>query len=71
MTSMQLMLKYLEDEGLENTGAYYKAKLLFENKEKQDIIETFCQGYYEGKNDSDYTADEYYRKLIKILNQNK
>ena len=31
---MQLMLKYLEDEGLENTGAYYKAKLLFENKEK-------------------------------------
>ena len=67
MTSMQLMLKYLEDEGLENTGAYYKAKLLFENKEKKDIIETFCQGYYEGKNDSDYTADEYYRKLIEIV----
>lgn len=60
---MQLMLKYLEDEGLEHTGAYYKAKFLFEDKEKNDLIESFSQGYYEGKNNSDDTADKWYRKL--------
>ena len=37
-TAMQLMLWYLENEGLEESGAYYKAKMLIE-KEKEQIIE--------------------------------
>ena len=40
---MQLMIWYLENEGLEESGAYYKAKMLLE-KEKEQIIDAFIQG---------------------------
>ena len=41
---MQLMIWYLENEGLEESGAYYKAKMLLE-KEKEQIIDAFEVGY--------------------------
>lgn len=37
-TAMQLMLWYLENEGLEESGVYYKAKMLLE-KEKEQMID--------------------------------
>ena len=45
MTAMQLMLWYLENEGLEESGAYYKAKMLLE-KEKEQIIEAVEFGLF-------------------------
>ena len=44
-TAMQLMLWYLENEGLEESGAYYKAKMLLE-KEKEQIIEAVEFGLF-------------------------
>ena len=46
-TAIQLMLWYLENEGLEESGAYYKAKMLLE-KEKEQIIDAFEQGFEFG-----------------------
>jgi hypothetical protein len=62
-TAMQLMVWYLENEGLEESGAYYKAIMLLE-KEKEQIIEAFKTGY----NVTEYDADEYFDL---IYNQNK
>ena len=42
---MQLMLWYLKNEGLEESGAYYKAKMLLE-KEKEQIIEAVEFGLF-------------------------
>ena len=63
-TAMQLMIWYLENEGLEESGAYYKAKMLLE-KEKEQIIEAFEQGLEFGfpTNGSNY--------FNKTFNQNK
>ena len=63
-TAMQLMVWYLENEGLEESGAYYKAIMLLE-KEKEQIIEAFEQGLEFGfpKNGSNY--------FNKTYNQNK
>ena len=44
-TAMQLMLWYLKNEGLEESGAYYKAKMLLE-KEKEQIIEAVEFGLF-------------------------
>jgi hypothetical protein len=45
-TAIQLMLWYLENEGLEQSGAYYKAKMLLE-KEKDQMLDF---GLYVKKN---------------------
>ena len=73
-TAMQLMLWYLENEGLEESGAYYKAKMLLE-KEKEQIIDAFEVGYKSCDLDE---AFEINRKLAsgelhynKTYNQNK
>jgi len=39
-TAMELMLWYLENEGLQESGVYYKAKMLLE-KEKDQRIKDF------------------------------
>ena len=44
-TAMQIMLWYLENEGLEESGAYYKAKMLLD-KEKEQIIEAVEFGLF-------------------------
>lgn len=64
-TAMQLMLWYLENEGLEESGAYYKAKMLLE-KEKEQIIDAFIQGGEQWN--SEDASVEYYNKTY---NQNK
>jgi len=71
---MQLMIWYLENEGLEESGAYYKAKMLLE-KEKEQIIDAFEVGYKSCDLDE---AFEINRKLAsgelhynKTYNQNK
>ena len=64
-TAIQLMLWYLENEGLEESGAYYKAKMLLE-KEKEQIIDAFIQGG-EQWNSEDASVD-YYNQTY---NQNK
>jgi len=73
-TAMQLMIWYLENEGLEESGAYYKAKMLLE-KEKEQIIDAFEVGYKSCDLDE---AFEINRKLAsgelhynKTYNQNK
>ena len=43
---MQLMIWYLENESLEESGAYYKAKMLLE-KEKEQLLDF---GLYVKKN---------------------
>jgi hypothetical protein len=42
-TAMELMLWYLENEGLQESGVYYKAKMLLE-KEKDQRIKDFQNG---------------------------
>ena len=64
-TAMQLMLWYLENEGLEESGAYYKAKMLLE-KEKEQIIDAFIQGGEQWN--SEDASVEYYNQTY---NQNK
>jgi hypothetical protein len=64
-TAMQLMIWYLENEGLEESGAYYKAKMLLE-KEKESIIDAFVQGGEQWN--SEDASVEYYNKTY---NQNK
>lgn len=56
-TAMQLMLWYLENEGLEESGAYYKAKMLLE-KEKEQIIEA-----RDGRETSSFTTGKDYYDL--------
>lgn len=53
-TAMQLMVWYLENEGLEESGAYYKAKMLLE-KEKEQIVDA-CNANLKGllTNGKDY-----------------
>lgn len=59
MTAMQLMLWYLKNEGLEESGAYYKAKMLLE-KEKEQIID-FAYGCVQHISRED--IEQYYNKL--------
>jgi hypothetical protein len=65
-TAMQLMLWYLENEGLEESGAYYKAKMLLE-KEKEQIIDAYDKG--SDVNDDLKplygTTEEYYNQTYK------
>ena len=56
---MQLMLWYLKNEGLEESGAYYKAKMLLE-KEKEQIID-FAYGCVQHISRED--IEQYYNKL--------
>ena len=61
-TAMQLMLWYLENEGLEESGAYYKAKMLLE-KEKEDLMKAFSDGQETPINHPTlphYSREEYY-----------
>ena len=76
-TAMQLMIWYLENEGLEESGAYYKAKMLLE-KEKEQIIELpsdedidkYIEKTFYGVKKHYFKAGvEFMRELI--LNQNK
>lgn len=61
---MQLMLWYLENEGLEESGPYYKAIILLE-KEKEQIKLAFREGKdYCGE----ITSIEYYNQTY---SQNK
>ena len=64
-TAMQLMIWYLENEGLEESGAYYKAKMLLD-KEKEQIIDAFIQGGEQWN--SEDASVEYYNPTY---NQNK
>ena len=57
-TAMQLMLWYLENEGLEESGAYYKAKMLLE-KEKEQIINAWIATDNELQR---MKAEEYYNQ---------
>jgi hypothetical protein len=72
-TAMQLMLWYLENEGLEQSGAYYKAKMLLE-KEKEQIDSAFkASRNIQDSDDISITYDwvnasEYYNQTY---NQNK
>ena len=71
-TAMQLMVWYLENEGLEESGAYYKAKMLLE-KEKEQILKAYEDGADHGmdviEDGLDYVvAIEYYNQKY---NQNK
>ena len=65
-TAMQLMLWYLENEGLEESGAYYKAKMLLE-KEKEDLMMAFNDGKVNAVLNK-INSTEYYNKNY---NQNK
>ena len=59
-TAMQLMLWYLKNEGLEQSGAYYKAKHLLE-LEKEQQFKFFIAGQLsmeEGGKD----FEQYYKK---------
>ena len=61
-TAMQLMLWYLKNEGLEESGAYYKAKMLLE-KEKEDSMKAFSDGQETPINHPTlphYSREEYY-----------
>jgi len=71
-TAMQLMLWYLENEGLEESGAYYKAKMLLE-KEKEQFDDMFDEGfesaYQHFVNGKDFVKfEDYYNQTY---NQNK
>jgi hypothetical protein len=65
-TAMQLMVWYLENEGLEESGAYYKAKMLLE-KEKEDLMMAFNDGKVNAVLNK-INSTEYYNKNYK---QNK
>lgn len=61
-TAMQLMIWYLKNEGLEESGAYYKAKMLIE-KEKEDLMKAFSDGQETPISHPTlphYSRDEYY-----------
>jgi hypothetical protein len=61
-TAMQLMLWYLENEGLEESGPHYKAIMLLE-KEKEQIQKAFSDGQETPINHPTlphYSRDEYY-----------
>ena len=60
-TAMQLMIWYLENEGLEESGAYYKAKMLLE-KEKEQIIDAYCDGFVQGSEGNRIMSEEYYNQ---------
>ena len=57
---MQLMVWYLENEGLEESGAYYKAKMLLE-KEKEDLMMAFNDGKVNAVLNK-INSTEYYNK---------
>jgi hypothetical protein len=59
-TAMQLMVWYLENEGLEESGAYYKAKMLLE-KEKEDLMMAFNDGKVNAVLNK-INSTEYYNK---------
>ena len=59
-TAMQLMVWYLENEGLEESGAYYKAKMLLE-KEKIDLMMAFNDGKTNAILNK-INSEEYYNK---------
>ena len=62
-TAMQLMVWYLENEGLEESGAYYKAKMLLE-KEKEDLMMAFNDGKVNAVLNK-INSTEYYNKNYK------
>ena len=71
-TAMQLMVWYLENEGLEESVAYYKAKMLLE-KEKEQFDDMFDEGfesaYQHFVNGKDFVKfEDYYNQTY---NQNK
>jgi hypothetical protein len=72
-TVMQLMLWYLENEGLEESGPYYKAKMLLE-KEKEQINDAWDAGMSEGIGtmmaDLDWDG-EFINYFNETYNQNK
>lgn len=59
-TAMQLMIWYLENEGLEESGVYYKAKMLLE-KEKIDLMMAFNDGKTNAILNK-INSEEYYNK---------
>jgi len=61
-TAMQLMIWYLENEGLEESGVYYKAKMLLE-KEKQQIKNAYIIGYSDCHSSSAKDQDLYFKLL--------
>ena len=61
---MQLMLWYLENEGLEESGAYYKAKMLLE-KEKEQIIKAMTYSTYREMKGINVSNEEYYNQTYK------
>jgi hypothetical protein len=61
MTAMQLMLKYLEDSGLERTGAWYKANHYI-GLEREQITETYDKAYMDGYEDNGLDGNDYYNK---------
>ena len=70
-TAMQLMVWYLENEGLEESGAYYKAKMLLE-KEKEQIKETIfndiqCE-FLEFVNQPNYLNTLHF-KVVKFISK--
>ena len=75
-TAMQLMVWYLENEGLQESGVYYKAKMLLE-KEKEQIMLAYNDGVNDGNtqgllgkegNGNYVTIENYYEETY---NQNK
>lgn len=62
-TAMQLMLWYLENEGLENSGAYYKAKHLLElEKEQMRLADKNGNDRAQYFRDLEYGGAEYWDK---------
>ena len=62
---MQLMIWYLENEGLEESGAYYKAKMLLE-KEKEQQLNLIC--FLRTNDKMGKSVDDLYNEFY---NQNK
>jgi hypothetical protein len=61
-TAMQLMVWYLENEGLEESGAYYKAKMLLE-KEKEQIMNAFSRGLGTELGLDWEDSEQYYNRI--------
>ena len=59
---MQLMVWYLENEGLEESGAYYKAKMLLE-KEKEQIMNAFSRGLGTELGLDWEDSEQYYNRI--------
>ncbi len=58
---MQLMLKYLEDSGLERTEPWYKANHYI-GLEREQITETYDKAYMDGYEDNGLDGNDYYNE---------